>query len=242
VKDRSIPQNLSPNARAATQALFDYQKKLRQYALWEYDDPEPNLGYPRFIAVIEDEQTFKTYKAQRLPILRDLKKYERPTRWLPTFLNEAWSHATLSINTAYASQRIKKSPYDLLLSPVSERDWPTRERALKALLPKIKTLPGVKNVWLDLEPDTDDTALFTPKLVIMSKPNTLTLRRYSGRAFRLRGHTVKGSERPHRKLGIMVLRGLELEDIKIVDDIRKKRSDAKTQRVLIEEGYELVSD
>lgn len=241
MKNRAIPQNLSPSARAATKALFDYQKKLRQYAVWEYDDPEPSVGYPRFIAVIKDEKEFKKYKAQRLPILRDLKKYERPTRWLPTFLNEAWSHATLSINTAYSSQRIKKSPYDLLLSPVRERAWPAKERALKAVLPKVRALPGVKDVYLDLEEDEDDPSLWVPKLVVTSKPNTLTLRRYSGRAFRLRGHTVKGKERPHRKLGIMVLRGLELGDIKIVDDIRKKRSDAKTNRVLLEEGYELVS-
>jgi hypothetical protein len=242
MKDRSIPKNLSPNARAATKALFDYQKKLRHYLVWEHDDPEPTVGYPRFIAVIEDEKEFKRYKAQREPILKDLKKYERPTRWLPTFLNETWSHASLSINTAYSSRRIKKSPYELRLPGVKKRQWEAKERVLKVRLPKLKALPGVRDVRLEVEEDEDDPSLLIPKLVITCKPNTLTVRRYSGRAFRLRGHTTTGKERPHRKLGIMVLRGLELKNVKDTKDIRKKRADAKTLRVLIDEGYELVSD
>jgi hypothetical protein len=210
--------------------------------VWEFDDPEPTVGYPRFIAVIEDEKIFRDYRAQRVPILRDLKRYERPTRWLPAFLNEAWSRATLSINTAYSSQRVKKSPFKVRLPGVGKRAWEAKERALKANLPKLKTLPGVKQVRLEAETDEDDPLVLIPKLVITCTPGTLSVRRYSGRAFRLRGHTVSGKPRPHRKLGIVVLRGLELEDIKIVDDLRKQRADAKTRRLMIDEEYELVAD
>ncbi len=241
MKDQSIPKNPSSGARASTKALYDYQKKLRHYAVWEYDDPEPTVGYPRFIAIIEDEKTFKTYQAQRELILRDLKKYERPTRWLPTFLNEVWSRATLSVNTAYSSQRVKKSAFELRLPSVKKRKWETKERVLKTRLTKLKTLPGVKAVRLEVETDEDNPGLLVPKLVITCKPNTLTVRRYSGRAFRLRGHTVTGEERPHCKVGIVVLRGLELT-VKDTQDIRKKRADAKTRRMPIDDGYELVSD
>jgi hypothetical protein len=231
----------TPEAKAAVDASLRYQEALRHYAVWEYDDPL-HIGYPRFVAVIEDKKVFEHFRKKREPIRKALEQHERPTRWLPTFCDETWQRATLSINTAYSSRLLSENPDVVELTPVPPERWSEREKALKPLLPKIRKLPGVRDVKLEGREGVNPFGyrIFTPTFIVRSKKGSVSYRRYSGRAFRLRGLTTKFEERPHHKLGILVLRGLE-GDIEIVDRERKQRSDTKTERVLLEESYELVS-
>jgi hypothetical protein len=230
----------SPEAKAALEASLRYQDELRAFAVWVYDDPF-HIGYPRFVAVIEDKRTFNGFRKRGEGVRKTLETFERPTRWLPTFRDEVWQHATLSINVAYSSRLLAKSPDTLELKPVRPEDWEEKEATLKTLLPHILELPGVRSVKLKAKETFNAYGypVIQPLLVLRSRPGSLSYRRLSGRAFRLRGLTRGLEERPHHKLGILVLRGLERE-VEVVDRDRKKREDAKTQRVFIEADYELV--
>jgi hypothetical protein len=231
---------LSPEAQAAVDASLKYQHELRAFSVWHYPDPK-KMDYPRFVAVIKDKRTFNGFRRRGETIRKKLEAFERPTRWLPTFLDETWLHASLSINTAYESYLLSKSPYAIELNPVSPEAWEEKEQRLIALLPEILELPSVESVKVVGKKafNTYGYRVIEPRLVIRSEPNTLSYRRLSGRAFRLRGLTDTLEERAQVKLGILVLRGFKSKSVEVRKN-RKPRSDMKTQRLSIGDGFELV--
>ncbi|WP_221091193.1 hypothetical protein [Deinococcus aquaedulcis] len=209
--------------------------------MWRAEDsitPEPGLWHPeRFVAVVEDGLLFGRLREQVCHIeatYREIGHLRDPRRRLPGFHDEVWAHAAVHVNQAYESHRVREYTFPRG-NAVAAEQWPElqaqlvaahAEKAaqLQALGLKVAEIRGLM---------TDVPGQVQPVLYLEARRGQrFTVRRRTGRAYRLYASTSEGEPRRNVRVGVVVVRGL-LSDVREEHPPRASRRDALPGGVLV---------
>lgn len=218
----------------ALRLMFQYTEELLSHSVWTYFDtqerPDGKKEYPRFIAAIEDDRTFQWLLQERKRVAEELQEARVTLRWLPTFFDERWSHASVRVTDAFRSWQFTDG-VDLPCEPVRKDNWELEKPLVLEKVEALLASPLPVRKWELLE-DLDETGNFVCPVLQLTLSAPLALRQPSGKSFRLYGVSVDGVQHKNVKVGIVVLRGLEGKVQ--VNVARKPRTDRKEQ---VAEGF-----
>ncbi|GEM48673.1 hypothetical protein [Deinococcus cellulosilyticus] len=206
------------------ESLFALQDTLRIYAVWRFGDEGGDAErrrHPRFVAVIEDAQKFQLYQGQAAELQQELQERQMSVRWVPTFFDEVWSHATVTLTQAFRAKRFHDGVVRLALPRVPVGDWSTQ---LAQWQTKLQEMPAELRVkTLEIEHKELEGDVYPVLQCTFRHP--VTVRWESGGSYSLYAVSEAGVQHKDVKVGAVVVRGLQnpvLENLP-----RKERSDKK---------------
>lgn len=233
--------------------VFDFQDRLKFHSVWGVE-PEPlsdeedlpgfggplyqRRRYPRFLAVLEDPVVYCQFEQEADLLQTRMKDLGVSTRWTPTFFPEVWSYATVRVRQAAMAYRgmgdpLISDPQERLCGRMPLRGQPVRiEEWSEALLEPLRAaaerleLSGLPIVGWTVSGQVDDKLLFGTPVLVLELSEPITVRRSSGRSFRLYGVATTGAQHKDVKIGMVVLHGLETPVQ--MNPPRKPRADTKT--------------
>lgn len=224
-----------------TPQLATVQAQLRRLAVWRAEDsmaPEPGLWHPeRFVSVVEDGLLFGQLREQVTRIeaaYRDIGQLRDPRRRLPGFHDEVWAHAAVHVNQAYESHRVREHAFPLG-SVVAAAQWPELQAQLVAAhAEKMAQLQALGLKVAEIRGLTTDVpGQVQPALALEARRGQrFTVRRRTGRAYRLYASTGEGEPRRNVRVGVVVVRGL-LSNVREEHPQRASRRDALPGGVLV---------
>ncbi|GEM49841.1 hypothetical protein [Deinococcus cellulosilyticus] len=140
---------------------------------------------------------------------------------MPSWFNEVWSHATVSVSRAYKGMHFPEGKGRVELDPLNKDRAEERLAELQAeLQPVLQAHP-----WFHVELKARKRKHLVEVTLEFQADRALSIQQPTGNRFRLQGHTLEGEHRKDVKVGVVVLRGLQREVMENL--LRKPRSDRK---------------
>lgn len=195
-----------------TPQLATVQAQLRRLAVWRAEDsvaPEPGLWPPeRFVSVVEDGLLFGQLREQVTRIeaaYREIGQLRDPRRRLPGFHDEVWAHAAVHVNQAYESHRVREHAFPLG-NVVAAAQWPELQAQLVAAhAEKMAQLQALGLRAAEIRGLTTDVpGQVQPALALEARRGQrFTVRRRTGRAYRLYASTNEGKSVRHVRVRVV---------------------------------------